>query len=124
MAVPDFQMFMVPAKAAVADAWARGADWNDIDTKYLGLTAGSGSEYVKLLQVHSGAVEIVYVKLANAYRQERTLMMVPALDELDNLVWLYGYEQPAQGVEPLFESHRDLTDVKPKYLPAKCRPAK
>ena len=109
-------------QAAVADAWARGADWNDIDTKYLGLTTGSGSKYVKSLEVYSGAIEIVYGKAANPHIEERTLVLVPALDEQDNLVWLCGYEQPAAGVRPLFESHWDFTDVEPKYLPAKCRP--
>ena len=109
-------------KAAVAEAWADGWDWNDIDSKFLDLKAETASQYVRSIEVYAGAIEIVYGKAANSHIDDRTLVMVPALNEDRELVWLCGYQPAPEGVKPMFESHWDFTDVEPKYLPVTCRP--
>jgi Predicted membrane protein/domain len=133
IAIPAYQDYTVRAqvleglemasefKAAVADAYANGARFEDMDNEGLGLTSAYGP-YVGDVSVQAGVVVITYGAGANPPLSGRVLLLVPGATTEGEVLWACGHAEPPEGVvEFALEDHDAYTDVEPKYLPVSCR---
>jgi type IV pilus assembly protein PilA len=111
-----------PFKEAVAAAWrSNGQRFADIDAASFQPTLERAGNYVRSVDVVSGAIVITYGDGASAPLRGRSLTIVPALSASRTIEWQCGYAEAPPGFEPIFDTPSRLTDVPLEYLPTECR---
>jgi uncharacterized RDD family membrane protein YckC/Tfp pilus assembly major pilin PilA len=132
IAIPAYQSYTIraqiadglrqaePYKAEVASAVAKGRSLADVDFPNLDL-GGQKSKFVVSVRVVNGAVAIEYGLSANRIIAGRELLLVPGLNERQELVWVCGHASPPQGVTMAFNNYARMTRIPDNYLPLTCR---
>ena len=132
IAIPAYQSYTIraqiadglrqaePYKAEVASAVAKGRSLADVDFPDLDL-GGPKSKYVVSVRVVSGAVAIGYGLAANRLIAGKELVLVPGLNERQQLVWVCGHANPPEGVTMAFNNYAKFTGIPDMYLPPACR---
>lgn len=108
-------------KAAVAEAAARGIDWQDIDSESLGLDSEAEAKYLKSIDVVGGVVVLIYGAQANSNIADAQLVLVPGVNDAGDVVWVCGYAEAPAGVTLAIEEYQHYTGIDKKYLPSACR---
>lgn len=133
IAIPAYQDYTIRAqvaegllkasahKAAVAEALASGATFEEISLESIELPDTVGSDYVEAIDVESGVVVVVYGRKANPRIAGKQLILMPAVGVGGKLVWVCGIAPVPTGLTPAIEEHEQYTDVPAKYLPSSCR---
>jgi type IV pilus assembly protein PilA len=121
--VTEGLMLVSGAKTAVAEHYARTNEWPP-DAEAAGLRPISG-KYVDTVTVQNGSIVITFGGRANPIIRGQRLILAPALNAGGEVIWLCGDHESA----PEFDAEVVTrgpgprgSDVKPKYLPANCRP--
>jgi type IV pilus assembly protein PilA len=109
-----------PYQAAIAAAAATGVKFANIDSKSLNLTAPT-LRYVESIDVAVGAIVITYSSAANEKIRAKSVVLVPALDEQQNILWLCGRARTPEGYRPMVRDAAQYTTVADKFLPLSCR---
>ena len=132
IAIPAYQNYTIRAqiddglrhaeayKAEVATAVAQSRPLSDVNFPDLDLGVPK-SKYVVSVRVVSGAVAIDYGASASQVIAGKELVLVPGLDERQQLVWVCGHARPPQGVTMAFDNYAKLTGIPDNYLPMVCR---
>ena len=111
-----------PYKGAVVAAWrANGQRFADIDADSFRPSLESAGDYVRSVNVVSGAIVITYGDGASAPLRGRSLSIVPALSSSNAVEWQCGYGAAPPELEAIFDTPSRLTDVPEEYLPSECR---
>lgn len=118
--VSEGLMMAAPLKAAVAEAYASGTPFEEINDDSLGLTPATG-KYVKSASVVLGAIVVTYGGEAATALQDRQVVLVPGEMPTGDVVWMCGRAAPPDGVTEAIADYADYTDVEAKYLPSSCR---
>ena len=118
--IADGLRYAEPYKAEVASAVAKGRPLADLNFHDLDL-GGPKSKYVVSVRIVSGAVAINYGLSANRLIAGKELVLVPGLNERQELVWVCGHASPPQGVTMAFDNYVKLTGILDNYLPIACR---
>ena len=132
IAIPAYQEYTIraqvfdglkdaePYKAVVASAVAKGRPLADLDFPALDLGTPK-SKYVMSIRVVNGAVAIDYGRSANKLIGGKELLLVPGLNEAQQLVWVCGHSQAPEGLTMSINNYATLTSIPDKYLPVACR---
>lgn len=132
IAIPAYQNYTIraqvadglrqaePYKAEVASAVAKGRPLAEVDFPDLD-PGGLKSKYVVSVRVFNGAVAVDYGLSANRIIAGKELLLVPGLNERQELVWVCGHANPPQGVTLAFDNYTRMTGIPDSYLPADCR---
>ena len=99
-----------PVKASLANAYAATGQW---PADLQGTGSQDAARYVTSIDVSDGVILISYGKAANSLIAGHTLSLHPCVQGEQIVEWTCGY---AAG-------DAAQTDIAPKYLPSKCRPA-
>ena len=134
IAIPAYQDYTIRAqvteglnlasdlKAGVAELYAQGGDWTEIDLADLGISGGATSKsgkYVSQIDVVDGVITIQYGNQANtANLAGQTLALTPGLNDNDDIIWVCGEANEPSGASM---QTAGTTTVRDKYLPASCR---
>ena len=133
IAIPAYQDYLIRAqvadgllkasahKAAVAEAVASGATFEEISSESIELPGTASSEYVEAFDVQNGVVVVVYGGKANPRIVGKQVILMPGVGADGELVWVCGYAPVPKGVTPAIDEHEQYTDVPAKYLPSTCR---
>jgi uncharacterized RDD family membrane protein YckC/Tfp pilus assembly major pilin PilA len=113
-------MLAEPYKVAVSQAIASGTRPAGISSDSLQLTAASSGTYVDTVKVVAGAVAIKYGKSANTLIRDHVLVIYPALDGNQNVVWVCGRGAVPGGTTPTINSAARYTNVGDAFLPSAC----
>jgi type IV pilus assembly protein PilA len=132
IAIPAYQNYTIraqiaeglgqaePYKAEVASAVAKGRPLAEVEFPDLD-PGGPKSKYVVSVRVFNGAVAIDYGLSANRVIAGKELVLVPGLNERQELVWVCGHASPPQGVTLAFDNYTRMTGIPDSYLPTACR---
>ena len=118
--IADGLRYAEPYKAEVASAVAKGRPLADLDFPDLD-PGGPKSKYVGSVRVVSGAVAIDYGLSANRLIAGKELVLVPGLNERQELVWVCGHANPPPGITMAFANYANMTGIPDRYLPISCR---
>jgi hypothetical protein len=132
IAIPAYQNYTIraqvgegqkdaePYKAVVGSAVARGRPLADLNFPALDLGTPR-SKYVMSIRVVTGVVAIEYGRSANKLIGGKKLLLVPGLNEAQQLVWVCGHAQAPQGLIMSINNYATLTGIPDGYLPIACR---
>jgi type II secretory pathway pseudopilin PulG len=93
----------------------------------LPLAAANGSEFVDVVDVIDGRVDLQFGRFADAAIAGRRLSLTPFETASQNIVWICGNRVPGPGLKPLgfagggHQSVQVVTTIEPRYLPSPCR---
>jgi uncharacterized RDD family membrane protein YckC/Tfp pilus assembly major pilin PilA len=118
--VTEGLMLAEPYKAAVSRAIASGTRPAGISSDSLQITAASSGTYVDIIKVVAGAVAIKYGKSANTLIRDHVLVIYPALDGNQSVVWICGRAAVPGGTTPTIKDAARYTNVGDAYLPSAC----
>ena len=133
IAIPAYQDYTVRAqvtegivaagsyKAAIAEAVTQGHAFRELNTSMLHLNAVGSWRYVDTVQVESGVVVIKYGRAANQLIAGRTLLVIPATNERQDIVWVCGRHEAPLQFTTVMRGLGKYTTVADKYLPLSCR---
>ena len=79
------------------------------------------SKYVMSIRVVRGVVAIDYGRFANELISGKRLLLVPGLNEAQQLVWVCGHAQAPGGLIMSINNYATLTGIPDEYLPIACR---
>ena len=132
IAIPAYQEYTIraqvfdglkdaePYKAVVASAVAKGRPLADLDFPAPDLGTPK-SKFVMSIRVVNGAVAIDYGRSANKLIDGKELLLVPGLNEAQQLVWVCGHAQAPGGLIMSINNYATLTGIPDEYLPIACR---
>jgi type IV pilus assembly protein PilA len=111
-----------PYEDAVAAAWrSNGRRFADIDAASFRPPLARVGNYVRSVDVVSGAIVITYGDRSSAPLRGRSLTIVPAVSAHEAIEWQCAYAEAPPGFEAIFDTPSRLTDVPEEYLPSECR---
>jgi uncharacterized RDD family membrane protein YckC/Tfp pilus assembly major pilin PilA len=110
-----------PYKAAIAEAYASGRAFEELQSDTLEVPASAGSPYLSGISIRDGAIVIEFGGTANPHLADTQLLLVPGSTSTRDVVWICGLASVPDGVEPAIRAHAQYTNVEPKYLPSSCR---
>lgn len=108
-------------KAAVAEAYASGRAFEDLQSDTVEVADEGGSPYVSAISINDGVVVLEFGGGSNQHLAGTQLLLVPGATADEELVWTCGLAPVPDGVTPAIAGHEQYTNVEPKYLPATCR---
>ena len=92
-----------------------------IDSKSVGLPTEVRAAFVDSISIQSGAVVIHYGKGALPALAGQQLVLVPAIGQTRDLVWICGRANAPANATPVVPDYARYTSVPDKYLPMSCR---
>jgi uncharacterized RDD family membrane protein YckC/Tfp pilus assembly major pilin PilA len=108
-------------KAAVAEAYAEGRAFEDLQSDSVEVAATASSPYVSAISISDGVVVLEFGGDSNERLSGTQLLLVPGTTADEQVVWTCGMAPVPDGVTPAIAGHVQYTNVDPKYLPSTCR---
>jgi uncharacterized RDD family membrane protein YckC len=133
IAIPAYQAYTIraqvteglraaaPYQTAVVQAHSQGIPFSGINTQTLSVSPDTNLKFVDSVRVVSGVVAIKYGRSANRLIAQRSVLLVPGVDNGKNIVWICGHSIPATQLDLAAQDTSKYTTVADRYLPPTCR---
>jgi Tfp pilus assembly major pilin PilA len=130
IAIPAYQDYTIRAQvseafplaaqleAAVVEHYQSDKSWA-ANIGELGLSQSPSGRYFSTLSVDQGTITVTFGNQANSLIAKHRLSFRPMLTGTDTIIWRCGYKADAESA--VSEAGANLTDIKPLFLPARCK---